>query len=117
MLLPISFESQNKVTDLRPGFYACTCSTYRSNKDALQAFVFNYALAGSDAVLVCDLLIVDAVDNFYFRDFMLMPDRTWRDSYGARAESLNALLPPEIFDYRLIEQFSLETQNIGERNV
>ena len=114
MFLPIIYESLNKVTALRPGLYGCNCCAYKSPKDALKAFIFEFSLIGKNDVIACDMLILDAAGDLFFRDFMLMPDRTWRDSYGARADSISALLPSEIFGYELIECFALEAQKVGE---
>lgn len=113
MFLPVNFDSMNKVADLSPGLYACTCRAYQSHTDALKALVFKYSINPNKSALACDLMIIDALENVYFRDFMLMPDRTWRDSYGARGESLEALLPSEIFKYQLVEQYELEAQKVG----
>ena len=114
MFLPIEFDSQNKVSDLVPGVYACTCFTYVSTTDALKSMLFKYTKEPGVAVVACDLLIIDAVGKSYFRDFMLMPDDTWRDSYGGRGPSLESLLPPEICKQELFEQYVLESQRVGD---
>lgn len=113
MFLPLDFKTQNSKSDLSPGLYECDCLVYQSPHDELKAFIFEYALFGSDFVSACDLLIVDAQESMFFRDFMRMPDRTWRDSYGARADALPALFPPEVLGYKLIQRFALESQKVG----
>ena len=114
MFLPVNFKSRNSVSDLFPGVYACTCFTYVSTIDALKSMVFKYFNDPHSAVVACDLLIIDAVGDIYYRDFMLMPDRTWRDSYGARGESLECMLAPEIYKQELFEQYVLEPQKVGD---
>lgn len=113
MFLPVSFESENSVSELAPGVYESSCSAYQSLTDGLKAFIFEYKLRGALTFTICDLLIVDGAENLYFRDFMLMPDKTWRDSYGARSDSLDALFPPEVLEYKLIERVVLGFKNIG----
>ena len=117
MFLPIEFGSQNKESDLVPGIYTCTCFTYVSTIDALKSMVFKYTRVPNAAVVACDLLIIDALGDCYFRDFMLMPDETWRDSYGGRGLSLASLLPPEIYKQELFEQYVLESLKVGDMNV
>ena len=114
MFLPIDFESQNKISDLSPGVYSCICFAYTSPTDDVKSMVFKYFFEPGKTCVACDLLIIDAIGNTYFRDFMLMPDDTWRDSYGGRGPSLESLLPPEIYKQKLFEQYVLESQRVGD---
>lgn len=43
-----------------------------------------------------------------------MPDRRWRDNFGARSEELAMLLPTEVLDFQLVRVDDCGVQVIAE---
>ena len=76
---------------------------YQSKDGESSATVKEFALGG-EPPSACDLVVVLPNGDVLFRDFMLLPDGSWRDSYGGRGESLGDLLPQEIFKFRLVSR-------------
>lgn len=96
MFLPIDFASVNSERDLAPGTYSAQCTGYGGPENKERAFLFSYTPAGAPSATVYDLVVVDGEGAVRARDFMWLADRSWRDSDGARANDLVALLPAEL---------------------
>lgn len=111
MFFPFEFDSVNRLEDLADGTYQAVCSVYRRSGDARTLVLSEYRLRGESGPAACDLVVLEGPD-VYLRDFLRMPDRTWRDSYGRRGTNLADLLPDEMSAYSLITR-----EIIGEAGV
>lgn len=98
------FESINKLTDFQNGKYREVSSMYQSGDGTTTAILKEFAFDQIPFASACELVVVLPDQNVLFRDFMLLPDGSWRDSYGGRRDSLAELLPPELFDLRLVSR-------------
>lgn len=107
-------ETKNTKEQLPPGIYQGTCSLYTDSKTKINCLLMEYGIKAFDTVTVAEILITNEQDEHFFRDFMQMPDDSWRDSHGRRADTLAELLPPEILSFKLVERFPLEEQIVGE---
>jgi hypothetical protein len=107
MFLPISIQSVNRASELPAGEYAATCAIYASMDTSSTVMKFEYTRAGSAYASACDILLIDGSGTARMCDFLRMPDRSWRDSFGARSDSLLDLLPAEISDYQFVEEKQL----------
>lgn len=114
MLLPIRFASINEPAHLRPGKYRVTCSTYVSPSRSECAFQFEYRLVGAPTVTGIDMIFVGRDGAIRAADFLRMPDRRWRDNFGARSEELAVLLPTEVLDFQLVRVDDCGVQIIAE---
>ena len=110
MLLPIEFSSVNSRADLAPGTYNATVSGYAEPNAKSRITVFEYTLAGANAVSAVDLVVIDAAGDVRACDFVWLPDRSWRDSAGVKGNHLAELLPPELMSYRLVRREQLSDQ-------
>jgi hypothetical protein len=75
---------------------------------------YEYTRTGAADAEASDVLFIGEDGAVRMCDFIRMPDRSWRDSFGARSDSLLALLPSEMADYRLVEERSLPSQILGD---
>ena len=66
------------------------------------------------APTVYDVLIVEPDGAIRARDYVWLPDRSWRDSAGAKSDDLTALFPAEMFDLRLVRTDILEAIDVGQ---
>lgn len=108
-------ETKNTKEQLPPGIYEGTCSLYTDAKTKIHCLLMEYGIKASDTVTVAEIIITNEQEEHFFRDFMKMPDDSWRDSYGRRADTLVELLPQEIMSFNLVERFPLEEQMVGDR--
>lgn len=101
MLLPIEFYSVNDRAHLRPGRYGVTCLTFAGADRREFAIQFEYRREGDPTIIAIDMLCVRIDGAVRAADFLRMPDLGWRDNFGARSDSLEALLPAEILGLHL----------------
>ncbi|WP_058034554.1 hypothetical protein [Burkholderia pseudomallei] len=114
MLLPIEIASVNHVGLLKPGRYDTRCLTFASADGARSVLQFEYRWLGAEHVLAVDMMLVDDLGTIRMADFFRMPDRSWRDNFGARADSILTLLPVELGGYELVDDVDLGVQIVGK---
>jgi hypothetical protein len=114
MFLPIEIQSINRREQLKAGNYAALCNTYVAPDGTATMIQFEYKLPDEELVAACDIVLVGPHGAVRACDFMRMPDRSWRDSFGGRADLLLDLLPREVANFRLVEQAKLGVQTVGE---
>lgn len=114
MLLPIEFCSVNDRADLRPGRYGVTCLTFVGMDRRESAFQFEYRREGDPTVIAIDMVFVGIDGTIRAADFLRMPDRAWRDNFGARSDSIEALLPAEILGLNLARVDDVGVQDLSE---
>ena len=107
MFVPVAFDSVNAESDLPAGVYSTACGVYRSPDGKSQITLFEYSLQGVDSVVAADLLVLDAAGAIRACDFVWLPDRSWRDSAGLKANHLAELLPQELLSYALVRSEAL----------
>jgi hypothetical protein len=117
MFLPIPFDSVNRGFEPTPGRYAATCSLYADTSFRPKMFVFEYTPQHAPAPTICDLLVIEPDGAIRARDYVWMPDRSWRDSAGAKSVDLSALFPTGLFDLKLIRRHELAAITIGQAHV
>lgn len=101
MFLPIEIRSVNNPSQLPNGEYRASCLTWSAPDGRSRMLEYRYARVGAGFEEARDLLFIDAAGTLRLCDFVRMPDRAWRDSFGARADDLAALLPAEMSEYQL----------------
>ncbi|RQQ78684.1 hypothetical protein DF134_35570 [Burkholderia stagnalis] len=99
---------------LKPGRYSTRCLTFASADGARSVLQFEYRWLGGEHISAVDMLFVDDLVTIRMADFFRMPDRSWRDNFGARADSLLSLLPVELGEYELVDDVDLGVQIVGE---
>ena len=114
MFLPVPFESVNSRNDLAPGRYDATCSYYLAPGRSLRLMLFEYAREESREPAACDLLVVEEDGCVRARDFVWLPDRSWRDSDGVRSNRLASLLPMELLKLQFLRREVLESVRVGD---
>ena len=112
MLVPVAFASVNSDADMPPGVYDVVCRAYEAVGSQAQMMMFEYSPKGVDSVVAADLMVLDETGNIRACDFVWLPDRSWRDSSGLKANHLAELLPPELLVCRLVR-----TESLGEQTV
>lgn len=116
MFVPLAFQSVNSPSDLQAGLYSASCTFYRDGRSALSALYFEYALHSTGEPQACDLVVIEPDGVVRARDFVWMPDRSWRDSDGLRANRLWALLPPEFLPLQFVRRQALDPVVVEERS-
>ena len=105
MLIPIQFTSVNLQQDLPPGRYEAKCSLFAAVSGPMhRAMLWKYRKIGSSSPAACDLLLVERDGSVRVRDYLWMPDLSWRDSSGERGSSLAALFPQELMDLKFVRE-------------
>lgn len=122
MFLYPEHVSVNSLADVAPGEYHGVCSVYVDRKTGAKALLSEYWNTSENATSIAELQMVSANEGalgsaIRFIDFVRMPDGSWRDSYGLRADSLGKLIPGEIASYSLFEQVQTGTQIVENNNV
>lgn len=118
MFLYPGFTSVNSLSDVQPGKYCGICSVYVDRKSAAKALLSQYWLPTESSTSVAELQLIDADgQGIYFLDFMKMPDGSWRDSYGLRADFMEKLLPEFLATFTFFEQVPTGTQMVVAPNV
>jgi hypothetical protein len=123
------FVSMNSLADCPPGRYTIVESIYDSPRipaseaalgalDPLQfldceAVLSELVPEGRKSAIGADLQLVLGDGTVLFRDFQVVPDGGWRDSYGAKADSLAGLLPPELSNFTLRQRQGLVVEHDG----
>lgn len=107
-------ETKNKKNQLKAGIYQGNCTLYSEQETQTKLFLFEYGLKAKDDITVAEVLIADENGDLFFRDFMQLPDDSWRDSYGKKADTLGELLPAEVLHFELIERIDIEDKIIEE---
>lgn len=99
---PPGFASLNRLSDLLAGRYIAIKSQYGLEAgEGYRAEMLELLDIGTSTVIAADLKFYPPDGTCLFRDFALLPDGRWRDSYGARADRLGDLLPPELGQFSL----------------
>ncbi|HDR9762086.1 TPA: hypothetical protein QDC44_006319 [Burkholderia cepacia ATCC 25416] len=114
MLLPIEFSSVNDRSNLRAGRYGVTCLTFVGLDQREFAFQFEYRREGDPTVIAIDMVFFGVDGTIRAADFLRMPDLGWRDNFGARSESIEALLPAEILGLNLSRVDDVGVQDLSE---
>jgi hypothetical protein len=108
------FASMNRLSDFPRGRYTVVESIYDSARfPDHQAILSELVPAGGNAVIGADLQLLLDDGTVLFRDFQRLPDGGWRDSYGAKAGSLDGLLPPELSDFTLRQRHGMPVEHDG----
>jgi hypothetical protein len=112
------FASTNSLDDLPYGQYHGFCSVYLDRQSGAKALVSEYWLPTETSARVVELQMINPDgQTVRFLDFVRMPDRSWRDSHGLRADSLGRLIPAHLASYSLFEQVETGIQNLEKHNV
>lgn len=99
---PPGFSSLNRLSDLLAGRYIAIRSQYAlAEGDRYRAEMCELFDIATSTVIAADLMFFPPDGTCLFRDFALLPDGRWRDSYGARGDWLGDLLPPELGHFSL----------------
>ncbi|MBU9366417.1 MULTISPECIES: hypothetical protein [Burkholderiaceae] len=114
MFLPVQFQSVNHAGLLQAGEYHASCRTYTSRDRASTMLYFEYRRPEDELVSACDVVLIDRKGAVRACDFLRMADRSWRDSFGARADSLLALLPGEVAHFELVDEARLGALHVRE---
>ena len=118
MFLYPEFTSANSLATVRPGQYLGLCSVYIDRKSEAKALLHQYWLSTETKTSIAELQIIDPNgETIRFLDFLQMPDSSWRDSHGLRADSLEKLIPEYLASFTFFEQFPIGTQIVGTLNV
>jgi hypothetical protein len=112
VFLPNEIESVNTLDQLPRGRYCVTREGYVSRRGGQYALMYTYLLEGDEFPLACDLLFIEAGGAARQVSFVRMPDGAWRDSFGAKADDLRALLPQEVCGYQLVSKDDLDYLNL-----
>ena len=107
MLLPVVIRSVNQPSSLPAGEYSVKCSVFTDVTENASLLSFEYSSHDSGRICAIDGLFVDAGGTVRMADFMRLEDGLWRDSFGATADSLEALMPKEVARYRFQAEFIL----------
>ena len=113
MFLPIEIQSVNRQEQLEHGEYHTSCRTYASEDGACTMLQFEYKRTEDELAGACEIVFVEPYGRISACDFLRMPDRSWRDNFGARADSLLTLLPREVAGYQLLAESELGVQTVG----
>lgn len=113
MFIHLGFESVNGLGDLIPGEYRGVCSVYVNRNDQSMALLSQYWSVAQGTVVAADLQVVDGkTREVSFVDFVVIPDGSWRNSYGRCADTLGAALPQEISKFVHFEEVPLGIQTV-----
>ncbi len=117
MFLPIDIDSMNSPNMLLSGKYEAQCQVYQSKISESFAHLYEYSLCGTSEIVAYDLLVQNSDQSQTFVDYAKFPDGLWMDSYGLKSDSIENLIPVDILDYSLInEYFSGYIHVEGETN-
>ena len=117
MFIPIDFDSINRADMAAPGVYTVTCERYAGVGTQPTLLFFAYTHESASVPCFHDLVLVDSGGAVQVRDYARMPDRTWRDSAGAKSVDLAALLPAELLKLRFVKREVLPNITKGMRHV
>lgn len=115
MFLPLEFQSVNTPDQLKAGEYRAIRRGYVLPHTAKRMLEFTYTATGDSQACACEFIFVDEHGAVRCCDFLRLPDRAWRDSFGAKADYLTALLPGEVAAYELVDEEDLGSLILEER--
>lgn len=98
MFIPVPFNSVNSHADLEAGAYRASCSLYASAATRMQVLLFDYSRVDTPPRAPCayEVMVINPDGLVRARDFVWLPDRTWRDSDGLKANNVLSLMPVEL---------------------
>lgn len=105
MFLPIDIDSMNSPNMLLSGKYEAKCQVYKTKNSESFAHLYEYSLCGSNEVTAYDLLVQNSDQSQTFVDYAKFPDGLWNDPYGLKSDSIEKLMPVDILDYSLINEY------------
>ena len=114
MFLPFSISSFNSGDQLEIGKYEAMVSVYVDYKKRRKMVYSEFIKDGETMPSAIDLAVIEDNGEIFMRDFLKLPDRSWRDSSGKRSDNITELLPSEIFDFPLVSRESAGFHFIGE---
>jgi hypothetical protein len=117
MFVPYSFASVNQPDQLRRGVYRAVAEFYGGGDDEPRVSLVNYSLEPDPEVCAADLVVIDVDGSVLLCDYVWMPDRSWRDSAGLKANHLLELVPPELMRLPLVGSLSLPDIELVEGNL
>ncbi|CAM2198454.1 conserved protein of unknown function (plasmid) [Paraburkholderia kururiensis] len=113
MFLPLEFQSVNDQRQLQAGEYHASCRTYASADGACTMLQFEYVRIDDELTAACEIVFAGPDGVLSACDFLRMPDLSWRDCFGARADSLLDLLPRAVGSFQLVSLSDLGVQRVG----
>jgi len=117
MFLPIHIESKNSRSSLQAGKYEARCRVYKSRNEEAFAHLYEYRIEGTSEILAYDLMMQLPDKSQFFVDYGKLPDGMWMDSSGLKSSSIASLLPVEILDYSLLNEYLSGYINLdGDQN-
>lgn len=96
MFIPYSFASVNQAGQLRRGVYRADVAIYAGAPGEPCASLIAYTHDADHEPCAVDLVVMESDGSVRARDFLWLPDRSWRDSAGTTAGNLAELLPAEV---------------------
>ena len=117
MFIPVDFDSINPADMAAPGVYRVTCERYAGVETQPTLLFFSYTHDAGSVPCFHDLVLISQDGDVQVRDYAWMPDRTWRDSAGAKAADLAALLPVELLSLRFVKREALPNITKGMLHV
>lgn len=108
------FESVNRLADLPAGRYVVVESTYGLPGDArYRAILTEIVPDGGNQAVGVDIQVGFPDGSLLFRDFARASDSAWRDSYGAKADSVADLFPQELARFELMQRHGTTVEHDG----
>jgi hypothetical protein len=109
------FESANRLADLPAGRYVIVESLYsRAAAPRCRVILSELVADGAGRATAADLQVVLQDGTVLFRDFSVTADGAWRDSYGAKADALADLLPPDLVRFELLRRQGIVVEHDGK---
>ena len=105
MFLPIDIGSMNSSNMLLSGKYEAKCQVYKSKISESFAHLYEYTLCETSEIVAYDLLVQNSDQIQTFVDYAKFPDGLWMDPYGLKSDSIEKLMPFDILDYSLINEY------------
>lgn len=96
MFIPYTFASVNQPAQLRRGIYRADVTLYAGAPTEPRASLIAYTHESDHEPCAVDLVVMEADGSVRVRDFLWLPDRSWRDSAGTAGNNLAELLPTEL---------------------
>lgn len=106
-------KTENELLGVDGGLYELIESDYWDDGCNTLAKTIELQREGTGNTVACDLIVRLSNGDVLFRDFMKMPDGSWRDSYGRIADMLFDLLPIEIADFTLSRRSTRTIKLVG----
>lgn len=113
MLLALNISSMNSISLDVDRIYELAVSVYFSSCGERRALLAELRDLDSNRVLGCDLVVREPDGRIVARDFLLMPDRQWRDSVGRRNNKLSHLFPIDLESFTLSTRTAEQIREIG----